>query len=81
MCSFDARSGDHTSRLAIRRHAPSGGREVRASLDGALVVVLAQRAAWEGPRWTRAVGDHQTTLPPWEGSSERAWRSRRGQAR
>jgi hypothetical protein len=25
--------------------------------------VLAQRAAWEGPRWTRAVEDHSAPIP------------------
>jgi hypothetical protein len=32
-------------------------REKRASSEGTLIAVLAQRAASEEPRWTRAVGD------------------------
>ena len=34
--------------------------------------VLAQRAASEGPRWTRAVGDQSVTIPK-ERTSELGW--------
>ena len=43
-----------------------------------MIFVLAQRAASEGPRWTRAVEDQSAPIPEerthkaWKGSSETA---------
>ena len=62
MCSLDGRNRGITEppvpgNESLRGVGGEGGQIVQSRL------VLAQRAASEGPRWTRAVGDQQATCP------------------